>query len=293
MAWKQLQLHTTTERAGRLSDLLTKFGASAVTFVDDGDKPVLEPGPGEVPLWDMTCVVGLFDEDVDLDEVLQKLRSKLAPNDLPPYEISDLPDQDWERAWMDDFHPMQFGQRLWIVPTAYQEQDPTAVNIRLDPGLAFGTGTHPTTALCLTWLDGHDLGGKSVLDFGCGSGILAIAAAKLGASSVVGVDIDPQAVTASRDNAQINGVEEIKVQQSSEFEGKLVDILLANILANPLKDLAPEFAQMVRPGGELVMSGILAEQAAEVAAAYTSWFDMDPPVQRDEWVMLHGVRRPD
>ncbi|MDH5300160.1 MAG: 50S ribosomal protein L11 methyltransferase [Gammaproteobacteria bacterium] len=291
MAWKQLQFHTSTDKAGRLSDLLTKYGASAVTFVDDGNEPVLEPGPGEVPLWDQTCVVGLFEDDVDLDDVLQKLSAKLAPAPLPVYEISDLPDQDWERAWLADFKPMQFGQRLWIVPTAYDAQDENAVNIRLDPGLAFGTGTHPTTALCLTWLDGHDVQGRSVLDFGCGSGILAIAAAKLGAKKVSGVDIDPQAVTATRDNARLNDVTAIEVSLSSDYRGGLVDILLANILANPLKMLAAEFAQRVKPGGDLVMSGILAEQAAEVAAAYVPWFDMDAPQQQDDWVLLHGRRR--
>jgi ribosomal protein L11 methyltransferase len=291
MAWKQLHLHTDTERAGRLSDLLSKLGAAAVTFQDDADDPVLEPAPGEVPLWDNTCVVGLFEDDVNLDDVLASLAKKLAPAPLPHYKISDLPEQDWERAWLDDFHPMQFGERLWIVPSAYEAEDADAVNIRLDPGLAFGTGTHATTALCLTWLDGHDVSGKSVLDFGCGSGILAIAAAKLGAARVVGVDLDPQAVTATQNNALENGVNDMVVLHTDDFDAELVDILLANILANPLKELAARFADLVVPGGQLALSGILAEQAEEVSQAYLPWFDMDAPQQREDWVLLTGRRK--
>lgn len=292
MAWKQVVFHTHTALAERLSDALHELGAAAVTLQDDADQPVLEPLPGETPLWQQTRVEGLFEQDADFPALLQALKQVISPETLPAYDIQDVPDQDWERAWLDNFKPMQFGHRLWIVPSAYEAEDPQAVNIRLDPGLAFGTGTHPTTALCLRWLDGADLNGKRVIDFGCGSGILAIAAAKLGASEVVGTDIDPQALQASADNARENGVENAIVLVPAEgFSSKPVDILLANILANPLKALAEQFSAYVKPGGEIVLSGILQEQAQEVLLIYQTWFKMQEPVVQDEWVMLYGVRR--
>jgi ribosomal protein L11 methyltransferase len=204
-----------------------------------------------------------------------------------------LEERDWVRAWMDNFHPMRFGRRLWICPTHCDPPEPAAVNIRLDPGLAFGTGTHPTTALCLDWLDGADLAGKSVLDYGCGSGILAIAAAKLGAKRVWAVDIDPQALLASDDNASENEVEDrIELFHPAELPTSLrVDVLLANILAGVLVRLAPEFGQRVKPGGRLALSGILEQHADVVQAVFSRDFAFDPPRRREDWVLLEGTRR--
>lgn len=293
MAWKQLNLHTQTPLAETLSDILNELGAVAVTFQDDADEPVLEPAPGEMRIWSNTCVEGLFETDVNLDGVITEITRRIHPQPLPSYDIVDIEDQDWERVWLDDFKPMRFGRHLWIVPSVYDNvSEPDAVNIRLDPGLAFGTGTHPTTALCLTWLDGQSLDGKSVIDFGCGSGILAIAAAKLGAATVYATDIDPQALQATADNASENQVRHLlQIDDVESFNPKLVDILLANILANPLIELAGSFANRVKGGGALVLSGILKEQADDVLQAYAPWFEMQKPVLMDDWVMLTGTRK--
>ncbi|MBP3863108.1 MAG: 50S ribosomal protein L11 methyltransferase, partial [Pseudomonas sp.] len=202
-------------------------------------------------------------------------------------------DQDWERSWMDNFHPMRFGQRLWIVPSWHAAPEPDAVNLLLDPGLAFGTGTHPTTALCLEWLDGQDLKNCTVLDFGCGSGILAIAAMLLGAKHAVGTDIDVQALEASRDNANRNGVDPqlFPLYLPEDMPQVQADVVVANILAGPLVSLAPQLSSLVKPGGRLALSGILAEQGEEVAAAYAQDFDLDPIANRDGWVRISGRRR--
>ncbi|MEW6692942.1 MAG: 50S ribosomal protein L11 methyltransferase, partial [Pseudomonadota bacterium] len=203
-------------------------------------------------------------------------------------------DQDWERAWMDQFQPLRFGEKLWIVPSWIEAPDAEAVNILLDPGLAFGTGTHPTTALCLEWLDGADMAGKTVLDYGCGSGILAIAALKLGATDAWGIDIDPQALTATRDNAARNGIEASRLHTGLPGalpKDALFDVLLANILMGPLIELAPTLTGHVRPGGRLVLSGLLGEQAEEVMAAYAADFDFDPPALKEGWARLTALRR--
>lgn len=212
--------------------------------------------------------------------------------DLAKARVEILEDKDWEREWMENFHPMQFGQRLWICPSWRDVPDPEAVNVMLDPGLAFGTGTHPTTALCLTWLDGQELGGQTVIDYGCGSGILGIAALKLGAGRVIGVDIDPQAIEASRENAARNGVENgVELYLPADRPQLQADVLVANILAGPLRELASDIASLVKPGGRLALSGILATQAEEVRAAYLPWFEMDAPVEQEEWVRLSGIRK--
>jgi ribosomal protein L11 methyltransferase len=201
-------------------------------------------------------------------------------------------DKDWEREWMDDFRPLQFGSRLWIVPSWHQPPDPDAANLSLDPGLAFGTGTHPTTALCLEWLDGQDVGGQQVIDYGCGSGILGLAALLLGADHVTGVDTDQQALEASRENARRNEVDESRLDLylPGDEPGTVADVMLANILAQPLIGLAPHLAGKVKAGGHLVLSGILSSQAREVMAAYEPWFIMDEPEQREEWIRLTGRR---
>jgi ribosomal protein L11 methyltransferase len=291
--WLQLSLEAVDHTTEQLEDALLQAGALAVTLADAGDEPVLEPGPGETPLWTQTRVTGLFDAQTDIEVIKRHLQCFLHTPILPECRLGQLEERDWVRAWMDDFHPMRFGQRLWICPTAQPPPDPTAVNIHMDPGLAFGTGTHPTTALCLEWLDGANLAEKTVLDYGCGSGILAIAAAKLGARRVWAVDIDPQALLASDDNADENGIEDrIELAAPAELPMMLrVDLLLANILAGVLVRLAPEFARRVKPGGRLVLAGILEQHADAVQAAFTGDFIFEPARQRDDWMLLEGIRR--
>ncbi|MDX1810794.1 MAG: 50S ribosomal protein L11 methyltransferase [Gammaproteobacteria bacterium] len=291
MAWNQISLYAPKALAEKISDYLSELGAVAVTLQEGGEDRVFEPLPGETRLWEKTQVVGLFEEDLDLELVLSLLRQKFT-DQLPQVYTERIEDQDWERAWLKDFKPMQFGRRLWIIPSTFTPVDEGAINIFLDPGLAFGTGTHATTAMCLQWLDSHDIAGKTCLDFGCGSGILAIAAAKLGASEVDGVDIDPQAIDATRMNAANNGVAEaIKTYLPEQFSWKTVDILLANILAKPLISLADQFAKNVVPGGSIVLSGILEEQADEVLAAYGPEFNMQKECTQDGWVLLVGTKK--
>jgi ribosomal protein L11 methyltransferase len=296
MPWLQLILETRPDEAERLSDALSALGAGAVTLQDGADQPLYEPPPGETPLWSATRVVGLFEADTDMAALLQQLAQALAWETLPPWRISPLEDKDWEREWMDRFQPMRFGERLWICPSWREPPEPEAINILLDPGLAFGTGTHPTTSLCLEWLDAHaaqhPFEYEQVIDYGCGSGILAVAAAKLGAQHIWAVDNDPQALIATRANAAKNAVTAaITAVAPQRLPEQPVALLLANILAQPLMDLAPKFARLVVPGGHIVLSGILSHQADQVAAAYAPAFDMAPPVQREDWVRLSGVRR--
>lgn len=287
MAWIQFICHTSPDKADTLSDAFSECGAAAVSFEDDADEPIYEPDLGTTPLWNETRLTALFDADTNTDSILQQLKNLIT--DVPPCRIEAVEDKDWEREWMDNFHPIQFGERLWICPSWHTPPAPEAVNILLDPGLAFGTGTHPTTALCLNWLDQADLTGKYVIDYGCGSGILAIAAALLGAEKVIGIDTDPQALEATRANAQRNGVE-IDVFLPPDCPTLPCDLLLANILAGPLQTLAPHFAHLTKPGAEVVLSGILHNQADEVAASYSAWFDMQPAVNKEEWIRLNGKR---
>jgi len=290
--WLQLSLQAIDHTVEQLEDALLQVGALAVTLQDAGDQPMLEPGPGETPLWTQTCVTGLFDAQTDIEVVKRQLQCVLHTPILPECRLAELEERDWVRVWMDHFHPMRFGQRLWICPTAQTPPDPDAVNIRLNPGLAFGTGTHPTTALCLEWLDGADLANQTVLDYGCGSGILAIAAAKLGARRVWAVDIDPQALLASDDNAAENEVEDrLELASPAALPVALaVDVLVANILAGVLVRLAPEFARRVKPGGRLVLSGILEPHADAVQTAFAQDFAFNAPHMREDWVLLEGVR---
>jgi ribosomal protein L11 methyltransferase len=260
--------------------------------MDAEDQPIFEPDLGTTPLWSHTHLLALFEDGTDGDAVLAHLKL-LRGGELPEHQVERIEDQDWERSWMDNFQPMRFGQRLWIVPSWHQAPEPDAVNLLLDPGLAFGTGTHPTTALCLEWLDGQDLAGCTVLDFGCGSGILAIAALLLGAPQAVGTDIDPQALEASRDNADRNGIDPARfpVYLPADLPPQPADVVVANILAGPLVQLAPTITALVKNGGRLALSGILAEQAEEVRAAYAGAFDLDPTAVKDGWVRISGVRR--
>jgi ribosomal protein L11 methyltransferase len=254
--------------------------------MDAADAPIFEPPLNTTPLWPKVRISVLFPETADRTEILH------AIGDIPAgHAFAEIADRAWEREWLADFRPMCFGTRLWICPHEQNVAATGAVVVRLDPGLAFGTGTHPTTAMCLQWLDGAQLNGQQVIDYGCGSGILAIAAVKLGARRVLAVDHDPQALLATRENAERNGVERQIEVLTPDAALPQVDVLLANILALPLIELAPLFQKRVRPGGHLVLSGILAEQADAVGAAYVEWFRMEAPTCRDEWVRLHGVRR--
>ncbi|QUN06252.1 50S ribosomal protein L11 methyltransferase [Shewanella yunxiaonensis] len=294
MPWIQLRIHSNSEHADALSDLLMELGSVSITFEDGKDTPIFEPKLGETPLWADTVVVALFDAGTDLAPVITELQQQLPfLQEQFNYKIEQIEDKDWVREWMDNFHPIQFGQRLWICPSWREIPDPNAVNVILDPGLAFGTGTHPTTALCLQWLDSLELRDKEVIDFGCGSGILAVAALKLGAKSAIGIDIDYQAIDASRDNATRNQVVDrlsLYLPQDQP-KGIQADVLVANILAGPLRELAPQIASLVKPAGKLALSGLLNEQAEELREIYSEWFTMDAPAHKEDWSRLTGVRK--
>lgn len=292
MPWLQVRLAITPEQAETYEDALLEVGAVSVTFMDAEDQPIFEPDLGTTPLWSHTHLLALFEADTDETALIAHLQL-LCGGSLPEHHVERIEDQDWERSWMDNFQPMRFGQRLWIVPSWHAAPEPDAVNLLLDPGLAFGTGTHPTTALCLEWLDGQTLDNCSVLDFGCGSGILAIAALLLGAPQAVGTDIDPQALEASRDNASRNGIDPARfpVYLPADLPQQPAEVVVANILAGPLVSLAPQITALVKGGGRLALSGILAEQADEVRAAYAGAFDLDPTATKDGWVRISGVKR--
>ncbi|WP_150911082.1 50S ribosomal protein L11 methyltransferase [Marinobacter halotolerans] len=295
MPWIQLQIPADPDSADQLEDLLMEMGAEAVSMEDAADQPLYEPDPGTTPLWHQTSVTGLFDSQRNIDELCAAVKDawhQQTQQSLPDIEVTLVEDKDWEREWMDDFKPLQFGSRLWIVPSWHEAPDPDAANLALDPGLAFGTGTHPTTALCLEWLDGQDVTGQQVIDYGCGSGILGLAALLLGADHVIGVDTDSQALEASRENARRNNVEQSRLDLylPEDEPATVADLMLANILAQPLIGLASHLASRVRPGGHLVLSGILSNQAREVMSAYEPWFIMDEPDQREEWIRLTGRR---
>ena len=292
MPWLQVRLAITPEQAETYEDALLGVGAVSVTFMDAEDQPIFEPDLGTTPLWSNTHLLALFEADTDPANLVTHLQL-LTGGELPAHEIEHIEDQDWERSWMDNFQPMRFGQRLWIVPSWHAAPQPEAVNLLLDPGLAFGTGTHPTTALCLEWLDGQDLNDCTMIDFGCGSGILAIAALLLGAPQAIGTDIDPQALEASRDNAGRNGIDPARfpVYLPADMPQQPAEVVVANILAGPLVSLAPQITALVKAGGRLALSGILAEQAEEVRTAYADTFDLDPTAIKDGWVRISGVKR--
>ena len=293
MPWIQLKINTTGNDAETLSDALIESGAVSVTFQDTHDNPVFEPLPGETLLWGDTDAIGLYDAETDMAEVVAILENEPLLGKGFVHKIEQLEDKDWEREWMDNFHPMRFGERPWICPSWRDVPDPDAVNVMLDPGLAFGTGTHPTTAMCLQWLDSLDLTDKTVIDFGCGSGILAIAALKLGAKHVVGIDIDPQAIQASRDNAERNGVSErlSLYLPKDQPENLSADVVVANILAGPLRELAPLISVLPVAGGHLGLSGVLASQAQSVADAYNDKFELDAVAEKEEWCRITGVKK--
>lgn len=297
MAWLTLIADTDAQHAEALSEALLEGGALSVDLLDaDADTPdeqAIFGEPGEPPpgVWQHNRISALFDQDQDVLAILQQATAAIGLEKLPEYRIETLADNDWVRLTQAQFDPIQISSRLWIVPTWHTASDPSAINIVLDPGLAFGTGSHPTTRLCLRWLDSNLLCGVSVLDYGCGSGILAIAALKLGAARSVGVDLDKQAVIASRDNALANQVENVQFYLPEAAPKETYDLVVANILTNPLRMLAPLLADAAKQGGQIVLSGILQEQADDVMAIYQQWFDFEPPIFEDGWSCLSGRKR--
>jgi ribosomal protein L11 methyltransferase len=275
---------------------LLEVGASSITLVDRGDEPVLEPKPGEIRLWSDTLVRALFQESpggaaLDAARNLDRLAGVLGPHITRTARVRRVENKDWERVWLADWKSMRFGRRLWVCPTSAElPDDPEAVVVRLDPGLAFGTGTHPTTALCLQILDSLPVMGRSVIDYGCGSGILGIAALKLGAAHVWAVDLDPQALLATRDNAARNGVSSSIDVQGIEDGLRPAYCVMANILAGPLIELAPTLTCACEPGGYLLLSGLLKTQAYAVKAAYSAAFDIVQVVERDDWCCIYARR---
>lgn len=266
---------------------LWALGAQSVTLLDAGDQPLLEPGPGETPLWPESTVEALLPDDLPDQNVLLALSADQLISSPADVDFELLSDRDWVRAWMDRFQPMRFGESIWICPSHIEPKAEWGIVVRLDPGLAFGTGTHPTTALCLEWMDAVEFTGRTVTDYGCGSGVLAVAAALKGAATVFAIDHDPQALTATHDNALRNGVaERIETALPGNLEDTRADVVLANILAGPLVELAEHIAGLVRPGGALVLSGILEEQADEVERAYRPLIGKARRVSREGWVRL-------
>ena len=291
MPWLQLKLNATPDIAEALSDLLSEVGASAVTMQDAADQPLFEPPPGATPLWSSTHVTGLFEADANMEAIIRQMQSSWD-GDFPAWQLNPLEDKDWVKAWMDNFKPMQFGERLWIIPGGYEAPEPDAINIHLDPGLAFGTGTHPTTAMCLNWLDANPIAGKTVIDYGCGSGILAIAAALLGAEKVWATDIDPQALIATHDNAEKNQVSDIiEAMLPKDFPQTRAEVLIANILAGPLTELAPLFARLTAANGLIVLSGVIESQQDKIIQAYQEDFDISLYLQQEQWICLSGRRK--
>jgi len=299
MPYLELSLTCRESEQPRYEAALEDVGALAVTLLDadaatPNERAILEPGVGETPLWSTVRLSALFDADTDPRALLLALRTFDEDLPLEGIEFREVADADWTRAWMDQYQPMQFGRRLWIYPWNIEPVDlpADAVVVRLDPGLAFGSGTHPTTALCLEWLDGLGLTGQAVLDFGCGSGILAIAALKLGARHALGIDNDPQALIASADNAARNGVgEQLSLALPEDAPAGTYPVVVANILAGALDALAPQLAERTAPGGRIALSGILQGQAAALLDRYAPWFDELRVTTREDWVRIDGVRR--
>ena len=292
--WQEWALETHSPLVESLEEWLFDHGALAVSLEDNANEPLLEPGPGETPLWQNVVLKALFAGDADLSSIKAVLpRTLLAENSKS--EVSRLEDREWTRVWMDDFAPIQMGPRLWVCPSWAVPPDKALVNVMLDPGLAFGTGTHATTAMCLGALDAAVSGGESVVDYGCGSGILAIAALKLGASKALGVDNDPQALAASRDNAARNKISADQFDAVMPEDGKVsawsnvANVVVANILAGPLLSLAQELIQLMAPGGRLLLTGVLEEQAAELIEHYAH-VGLEVTDRRDGWVLLSGVK---
>jgi ribosomal protein L11 methyltransferase len=293
--WREFVMDLESLNPDIVETVFLRHGVQSVTFTDAGDKPVLEPGPGETPLWSETRISGLFAADANLESLAEELLQACGIDVLPQHSVITVEDRAWDREWIKDISPLCFGSRLWICPGDTTVDDEDAVIVRLDPGLAFGTGTHATTALCLKWLDSLPLENTTMLDYGCGSGVLAIAALMLGARNACAMDIDPQAVTATRDNANRNGVAErlTVAGNAQDIQGEF-DVVVANILAGPLIELAGSVAGHVKIGGSLALSGILHEQINDVLNAYAPWIQFDAPASCEQsgqtWARLTGRR---
>lgn len=283
--WYQLQIeHCHRDEVDYISDALEETGALSVTLTDKNDDPVLEPAPGTTPLWPDVTVTALYTDPVQAQLARESLRQQFTQLS---FTLGELEDQDWERAWMDDFKPQRFGERLWICPSWMEPPVPDAVNLILDPGLAFGTGTHPTTSLCLSWLDQADIENRSVIDYGCGSGILALAALKLGANRVQAVDIDEQALQATTNNALTNFIDPATLHIGfPESLKEPADLIIANILLAPLTTLGDRFKSLLNPGGKLVVSGLLDEQASQLIETWQSLFNHKLTINKDGWALL-------
>ncbi len=297
MNWIQICLATQKPQVDIAEALLLNAGALSVTLEDNADEPILEPELGSTPIWQQTKVIGLFAQGSNgkmLAQNIQRDCQQMIAADLQPkISVQELADKNWLTVWQDDYHPMQFGKRLWVCPSWTDAPDADAINLKLDPGLAFGTGTHPTTALCLRHLDKHIKGGEQVLDFGCGSGILGIAAVLLGAQSFYGIDIDPQAIIASADNAKRNQLTDAQYQLylPEQAPDRQYQWVIANILASPLMQLAEKLAGYCQTGGQIMLSGLLESQAKDMLAHYTNWFELDPIQQIDDWILITGTKR--
>lgn len=293
MAWQQLTIATTRALAPTVESLIENLGALSVTLTDSADQPIYEPPLNSTPLWQHVSVTGLFDEHHDLSQAKAYFNQQLDDQNTWSLSIQRLEDQVWERVWLENFQPIKFGENFWVCSTEHNIDEPNATLLRLDPGLAFGTGTHPTTALCLDWLANHTLENAGIIDFGCGSGILAIASLLLGATSATCIDIDPQALTATKNNAEQNHVlDKVHVYGTEQYPKSPQDIVIANILAEPLISLSDTISALVKPNGHLLLSGILSEQAEHVISTYLDKFIFSPSVVKDNWVCLHAVKKP-
>jgi ribosomal protein L11 methyltransferase len=287
----EIEFPLATLSAESVETALLAAGAAAITFSDRGDEPVLEPKPDEIRLWSDTLVRALFDSSIDPAQSLGRLAQLLGPHITECASVRAVESRDWQRVWLKDWKPMRFGRRLWVCPTeAAAPQDPDAVVVRLDPGLAFGTGTHPTTALCLQMLDAMPLADRTLIDYGCGSGILGIAALKLGARHVVAVDLDPQALVATRENAARNGVADLIEIQGVPPTLEAASCVFANILADPLIELEPVLSAACLPEADLFLSGLLRTQAYAVKAAYGASFAIVQVIERGDWCGIHARR---
>lgn len=297
MSWIQAYVAAQKPQVELVEALLLNAGALSITLADNADEPILEPKLGTTPIWQHTRLIGLFPQGTNKQELENNLEldfsSLFQKADKPSFHVAELEDKNWLNVWMDDYHPIQFGSRLWVCPSWSTPPDKHAINLQLDPGLAFGTGTHPTTALCLSYLDEHIQGGESVLDFGCGSGILGIAAVLLGADYFCGIDIDPQAIQASHDNAKRNRLTSSQYSLSlpEQAKPKQYDWVIANILAAPLTELAPKLADYCTQGGRILISGLLESQAEDMLRTYEQWFDLSAPKQLKEWILITGTKR--
>jgi ribosomal protein L11 methyltransferase len=291
MPWLQLKIISSRKYVASLENSLLASGAASVTLQDNADQPILEPGLGETPLWDSVKITGLFDANINTAQTIAIAERRFG-NTLPEHFWELLEDKDWEREWMSHYQAIRCGERLWICPSWQEPPEPEKVNLMLDPGLAFGTGTHPTTFLCMQWIDQQDFTGLDVVDYGCGSGILGIATLLLGAKKVIGVDIDPQALLATADNARRNNLSDdaMPIYLPADCPKAKVDVVLANILAGPLAELAPVLSGMTKTGGRICLSGILSTQAQTVMKAYENWFSFDPITEKEEWVRLTAIK---